>query len=398
MKSPRKIKFFGYKIAAVALAVLLWIYVMQVQNPLTEQIYTVSLEPRNLAADYILSDQSYQIQVRVEGNKQFLDNTTAKDLEAYADFEGLEVGQHTVKVEVIAPEQMEVVSVNPQKVTVNVEKLQTKSFYPEVKIAGKVEGDYMMLTPVVTPEQVKISGSASYLERIDQVYVTVDVSDLNNNFQRSLTIEAADDKGDVITQWLTVTPQFVDVFIPIISQAPEKLVPIEVAIVGEPASGYLMSRIIVEPSFLAIYGDLDTLLEIPNIVTAPIDISGATKTLNQAVDLVVDKRITLGAASKVTVSIQIEASKSRLFENIGVYEQNLADQLTAQIKDPTVTARVFGPASSIDALKEGDIMAYVDCSDLGTGSYSLPVKISSPANISSQSISPVKVDVVISYK
>ncbi|MGI5891628.1 MAG: YbbR-like domain-containing protein [Bacillota bacterium] len=398
IKSIKKIKFGGYKIAAIAVAVLLWFYVLQVQNPITEQVYNVSLETRNLASDLVLSEQNYQIQVRVQAPKQFLESSTAKDVEVYADFAGMEAGQNQVKVKISLPEQMELVSINPESVTVNIEKLKTKSFPLEVELADSPAVGYMALDPILAPNQISISGSSNYLERISKVYVPVSLLDINSSYHRKVTIEAIDEKGNILTPWVNIAPEYADVFIPIVQEQPEKLLPINVSILGSPAPGYQLSRIIVEPSFIKVFGDIDELQQLNYLQTAPLNISNAKKPINATVDLIVEDSFSTANIKEVTVYLQIEKVEHKTFNKLFIYNQNTGPGLEAKIKSDNVNVTVYGPLTTIEDMVEADIIPYVDCRDLTAGTYSLPIKLDLPPNVKSQKITPQKVDVIIKEK
>ena len=71
--------FWGFKVCAVLCAILLWFYVMETQNPMTEESFTVPVEMRNLSSSLAIPDTNRQVTIRVQGRdvykRQRLDRT-----------------------------------------------------------------------------------------------------------------------------------------------------------------------------------------------------------------------------------------------------------------------------------------------------------------------------------
>ncbi len=395
MKRSKKIKFGGYKIAALAMAILLWLYVMFSQNPITEQTYTVALETRNLASDLVLSEANYQIQVRVEAPKNILTETSSKDIQAYIDCAGLAAGQNQVPVKVILSGDMELLSINPESITVNIEKLKSKTFPVEVEISDTPFDGFMALNAIVKPDQISISGSSYYLEHIAKVYVPVSLLDLNSNFHHTVTIEAVDEDGNILTPWINITPEYADVFVPIVSEQPQKLLPISVSLSGKPANGYEISYISVDPAYIQVYGDIDVLQQLTQVKTAQMDISNSKKSVAATVDLLADGSFSFGEIDEVIVNVQIEKTAYKSFADLPIYAKNVGAGLDVIFKPSTMHVSLSGPSPAVGRIEAADIIPYVDCSNLTAGVYDLPIQFRSPANINTYSYSPQKVQVVI---
>jgi len=71
---------------------------------------------------------------------------------------------------------------------------------------------------------------------------------------------------------------------------------------------------------------------------------------------------------------------------VNVEARNLAADLTVEV--PTVRLRVQGNLKTLQSLYARDIVAYVDCSGLGMGEHSLPVKVELPGEFTLVSANP----------
>jgi YbbR domain-containing protein len=198
MRNLMKTNNLLYKSISLVLAVLLWLYVSHQENPVTEQIFTVPLEVRGLEQKLTISDRPSFVKVRLQGQRNVLDQLTARDIQAFLEMSGIDVGQHIMEVHVSTPEKTQLVSVIPSTVNINVEVLTTAQFSVNVSYSDSTPAKgYMALKPVLTPTQVLLSGPEDKLKEVEQVYVEVDLGDYNFNYHQQLPFS----KPDVIPNY-----------------------------------------------------------------------------------------------------------------------------------------------------------------------------------------------------
>lgn len=231
MKSLMTINNLLYKIISVVLALLLWLYVNHQENPVTEQIFTVPLEVRGLEQKLTISDRPSFVKVRVQGQRKTLDDLTARDLQAFLEMSGIDVGQHIAEVHVSVPEKTQLVSVTPSTVNLKVEVLTTSQYPVNVLYSDNTPADgYLALKPIMTPTQVLLSGPEDKLKEVGQVYVEVDLGEYNFNYHQKLPVKVEDGKGNLLLDWISVNPSQVDVLVPVVNELPSKTVPVKVPV------------------------------------------------------------------------------------------------------------------------------------------------------------------------
>ena len=388
-----------YKIGAVILALLFWTYVMQVQNPTVEQIFYVPLEARNLAEKLVMNDQNIQIEVRVQGSQEIVDETSAKDIHVYADFANVGgVGQVSLQVLPVLPDGLQLVSVDPSSVTVELEEITTRSFPVAVKTPDNaVAYGYMALDAVISPAEIVISGSSSALDNVSDVFVNVPMDNASLSFSQQLQVQIMDKEGNLLNDDFDVVPEVLDVFIPVVADLPDKLLTIDVPIYGDPAKGYQLSRIILEPEAIRVFGSMDILKDLKSVSTATVDISGAKNSITQELEVFSPDGVTIPENEKtVRAILVIESIENKDFENLVVQKKNLAEDLSAELAAQYVNIEVKGPESVINGLSVTDIIPYVDCSGLKAGHYILSLQVNIPTNITLVKMSEEVITVDIS--
>jgi YbbR domain-containing protein len=282
------------KVISLVLAVLLWLYVNHQENPVTEQVFTVPLEVRGLESKLTISERPTFVKVRLEGQRRYLDELTARDMQAFLEMSGIDVGQHIMEVHVSTPKNTQLVSVTPSSVNLKVEVLTTAQFPVNVSYSDSTPGvGYLALNPVLTPTQVLLSGPEDKLKEVEQVYVEVDLGDYNFNYHQQLPVKVEDESGNLLLDWITVTPSQVDVLIPVVQELPAKTVPVKAPIEGTPGEGFAVGRIVIEPELLTILGEQAVLNDIETLTTEPVNIEGAIEDVVERVGVIIPKGVTL---------------------------------------------------------------------------------------------------------
>ena len=388
-------RFVGYKIASVIAALVVWGFVMITQNPMTDTLYTVPLEARNLSADLAMLDTTNQVQVRVQGSSSELTASGSGAISAYIDLADVREGSTTLEVKVILPNGVQLVSVTPSTVDVTLEALSSADFPLDVDITGDPASGYAAFDAVATPDNVTLFGAEKYLNSVNKVCVSASVEGLDANYNKKLQIQVFDELGNNITEHFTISPSCAEVMIPLIADMPEKNVSVNASVVGEPASGYKVGRIVVEPSTIRVFGDVNKLNNLYYLETVPIDISGMSKTYSQKVEVVAANGLTL-PVNTVTVVVQIEPSGSASVTRSVIYAQNLAAGLTCEMPSVKIKLDMAGPDEALAAVSANEIVPYVDCGDITEpGEYTLPVHATLPDNISLVSAAPQQITVKV---
>ena len=388
-------RFIGFKICAALLAILLWFYVMETQNPMTEESYTVPVEMRNLSAKLAIPDTNRQVTIRVQGSSSAMNELSSRKIFAYCDFSDVEEGEATLPVQVELPEGVTMVNVLPESISFSLEAVVSDSFPLEVHIHGEPAESYKLLDAVLNPDVVTLSGSQKYLDQVASVFVSADVTELSENYNKNLSVEVLDRNGNNISDWFTCTPATVAVMIPVVYAQPEKTVAVSPVYVGEPATGYRVSRVVVEPATVRALGDLEVLSNLYYVETTAIDISGLKKTTSFTAQLKHGNNVTL-SANAVTIVMQVEPESSATLKKNLVYYENLKDGLACTLPNTELEITLCGVDTDINNLDEKDIVPFVDLSQISSpGVYTLPIQVNRPANVSLISTKPSTVDVTV---
>ncbi|MHB1128258.1 MAG: CdaR family protein [Bacillota bacterium] len=301
----------GYKLIAILLALILWFYITEESNPFQDHVVDVPLETRALQLGMMVSDKPDTVQVRLQGRQSIVSRVNARDIIAFVDLSKGRIGLNTLTVQVVLPPGAQLVSINPSPVVVSLDAITETQFALSVDVQDLPANGYLALKPESQPAQVVIAGPNDVIERIGQVYVEARLESRTTNFEAVLPVKVKDRWGNNIGNWLKIDPAAVRVFIPVVVDLPQKIVPVNVVITGKPAPGYRVNRVVVEPEQVNVFAPSTVLNSLKAVETVPIDIDGAKEDISRQVELNLPPEAGSGGLKTVQVVIQVTVEGSR---------------------------------------------------------------------------------------
>ena len=152
------------KLLAILAALILWIFVMNEQNPPVEATFQVSLSSRNLSGKMIVMEAPESVRVKVRGLRNAIAGAAGRNFQAYVDLKGLSPGQYDLPVAVALPTGYELLEVVPTKVNVKIEAVQSREFPVEPRLTGPIVGQMTLGKVELVPKTVTITGPQSMLD------------------------------------------------------------------------------------------------------------------------------------------------------------------------------------------------------------------------------------------
>lgn len=385
-----------YMIVAVLISAVLWTYVAQSQNPMEEKLYEIPLEYNNLPAAMAVVDKLDTVKVRVQGYSGILENVDTRDITAALDLSDANIGQYVAKISIELPAGVQLISVTPVDVEVNIQELESVEVPVEIDYSGVTAKDgCQLLTPTPGTDAVVVSGAKDNVAKIDEAVVRMPSCTLGESYSGTLPVIIYDKNGNSLEDLVEVMPETVDVMLPVVADSPSKVAPISANLVGEPAEGYAVSRIVISPNIVTAYANQAALDAIDYIYTEAIDIKGAKGDISVRVGLVSDDGVRLDNEDGVDVLVQIERETERTFDNVQIKLVNSNGGNKYILSSDVATVTVRGPESVLAALSANNISVEADMAGLQRGRNTVRLIYNSPGASYVERISPESVSVVV---
>lgn len=387
-------KNFALKILAVILAAVLWIVIVNVDNP--SQRKTISGITVSILNGDVLTDMDYIYQVNsgsvisivVKAPQSIADELKASDFTAYADLSERTADSDKVPIHVSCTKeeienQVDIISLRTEYVQLSIDNKVDRDFDLTVDISGSPAEDYIVGGNSISPTTIKVSGAESIVSRIESAVLRYNVDGMTDNIDDAVVPVFLDANGkEVSTDKLTVSRKTIRLKIDIF---PTKWVPVNFAVSGEPEEGYEMTgyepnlesvKIAAPRELLAAYSSVD-------IPAGTIDITGLNQdtTLTAALSSyipggysIVSSQQTLEVAVRfekiVTVGVQVPIREINIAGINNEYEYEITSG-----GQNSVTVEITGRESIVNQVTSGQLALSADLSGRGAGRYKIPIVI-----------------------
>ncbi len=179
MKSDLALQIFS-----VVIAISLWFYVVQVENPDMDRtirnVPVVFSQPEDLERKGLifLNENEHTVDVEIRGSRQYVMDANTKNLTVLADISGINtVGKHTVYTNVVLPyANLQLLNQKPSALTVMVDELVSVKKPVEVLTKGNPRDSYAVGNLTTSQNEVRVKGPKTIVDSIHSLAVTVDVS------------------------------------------------------------------------------------------------------------------------------------------------------------------------------------------------------------------------------
>ncbi|SHF73038.1 CdaR family protein [Ornithinibacillus halophilus] len=380
---------------ALALAILLYISVNidseSVENdnltffpsssPETQTVEDVPVEIRMDSEKYVVSGIPEFVTVQLEGTSATLVATARqRNFDVYVDLEGLEAGEHTVRIQTDVPSEL-TATVEPEFIDIVIEERATEEFKVNVDFLNneQLPEGYEIGEIEVNPETVLITSSKSVVEQIGIVKVYVDVKDTSESIEnRAFPVNVYDSQGNELR--VRIEPETVSVSVEI--NNPSKNVSVSVPTTGTLPEG--LSLVSIEPNIeeVEIFATSNTLEGIDEIKTKAVNLSDITESGTVDLQLELPEGVQAPDIDAIEVSIELEQTKQ--LEDILIDIEHLNDGQEVTFIEPeeqTMSITIVGNEQDVSEITDEDIRVYIDVEDLEDGEHQVPILIEGPEGV-----------------
>ena len=398
---------FGLKILAVIFAGVLWLAVVNIDDPVTTRSFTTTVSVENgdyltgIGKYYEIINNSNTITFKVSGKRSYLERMGNSDFRATADLKMIE-NLNRVPVEITPQRYGGYVTVASKLyyLDLDVEDLVSKPFVISVQTDGKPSKQHALGETSVSPSLLRVSGPASVVDTIDKAVAAVNVEEMSQDLTDSvIPILYNKDGNEVDTKDLTFNIQNVMVSVRILDT---KDVTLNFQTAGTLHEGYEYVGIEYEPQTVSVKG-ASAVLNTVNSITIPeevLDLTDATGNIEKEVDISAylpeGVSLTKSNQAKISVTVKIEKHERRKFElpTANITVGNLGSRYAAEFLTDTVAVELEGLASELDTLDASTLTGSIDVSGMTEGEHTVNLEVNLDSKFKLVKNATVTVDIV----
>ena len=394
----------GLAVLSLALALSLWLFVTDKENPTEAQTFnsSIPIETVNVPEALAVANVGEAgVRIRIEAPKSELDGLRAEDFEATVNLGGLTQGTQSVPIDVTPPNsRINIVSVEPARVDVTIETRRAKEVPVRVSSVGSPVTGFEVADERAEPRTATVTGPESLVDLVDSVVAVVNLAGQRVSLvEERVELEPRDARDGGISR-VTVAPETANVTIDLEQRAYSLQFAVNPVVTGQPAAGYNVAGVSVDPRLVRITGSLEVLQSIDAVSGLPteeISITDARDDVLRTVEIDLPNGATLQGSSSVTVTVDIAPARGEFSFRVAPQIRNAADGL-AVTPSGSITITLTGDVPVLEGVTAEEIVAIVDVQGLGAGLFVLPVLITPPAGTEVARVEPQEMGVAITLR
>ncbi len=377
---------WGLKIGSFVFAILLWMIVTNIDDPVTSQYYD-NVQVRLTHTDILEESQKvYEVlddtdiidRVTVWAPRSVLEDITFNNIVATADINDLS-SLDTISIDLdinnVSDTSISNITTSSDIVKLKIENRKSKTVMIKSIASGELPEGYM--TGDISPDQnaVRITGPESLVDSVVSATADIDISQftdvaqLTGDVNTDVSVRLLDAEGsEVHSERITKNIEAVGVRIPILQL---KEVPVVYAPTGEPMNGYQATGVEeISRGSLLVAGRRSVINSFETIIIPEeeLDITGRTEDLIKNLDLAdyLPDGIRLAnnesSTATITIYIEPEVTRSVTIQENRVRIVNMPEGFKGSFTgmEEGVTVTLVGLRSHLDQIRTAEITGEID--------------------------------------
>jgi YbbR domain-containing protein len=297
-----------------------------------------------------------------------------------------------VRVEAKDP-RVEVLEFEPPEVTVQIEQVQTRVVEVFVDM-GTIPDNLDVRDPFIANPRVEVRGPESQLQQVSRVVARVRIEPSGLNVEREVELIPVDGRDERVPS-VDVEPETTTVRIAVFTDRQTKPVPVNPIITGEPAVGFAIDRVTVDPLVIQVEGDAAELATLTTADTAPISIADRTANLSVQAQLALPTGILPVGDPTIRVTIALRPVTESRTLNAGIVLEGAESDSSYTLSTDRVLVTLGGSPSALDQISAGPVTVAADVTGLQPGSHEVPIRAELPNGVTLVTASPERITVTI---
>ena len=380
------------------LGVATWILVTEEENPTRSGLLPAPIEvvAVNVGREVAVANALPSASIRIAAPDERWDSLTSANFRAIVDLNGLSAREQTVpvRVEVNDARGVRVISVEPPAILVNLEQIVTREVPVDARIVGALPRGFAAGEAVPEPANVEVSGPESLVDLVVSAGADINVTGLTVGISQSLRLVSRGAGGGEI-RGVTIDPPNVRIDVAIEQTVLIRTVPLGVELLGQPAPGYRVEDVQIQPGVFDVEGSFDVLQTIDSLSLGQVLLDGARANLSVARSPSLPPGVSAVSDEEVDVIVSIAPIRGSVAIPVVPRLVGIPSGLQGSLSQLVITVVVEGDLPVLNALDPGDVLAEVDASGLRPGVSQVDVDVEAPPGVSVSEVRPAQLQLTL---
>lgn len=381
-----------HMLLALAIAFALWVYVITVVSPESEDTFynvPVVLNNESVLNDnglMVVSDGEPKIALKLKGNRSDLNSLKSSDITVIADLSRIDgPGEKQLNYSVSYPGSMsfEILNQEPQEITLTIAEWATKEVDVNVVYQGSTPPEYIADTDGVELDYQKITvtGPKEVVDEITQAVIDVDLENVTKTITQSYAVTLCDEEGQ------PVDAATVEVNVPEIQMTLRILRVKEVQLKLDVSYGggatEQTSKVSIDPLTIKVAGSEKLLEDLDSLTLGAVNLAELMEDSTLTFPINLPEGVeNLSGVNEATVDVKFPNLKVKTLSVSAILMRNVPTGMNVQMTTKVLEVKVRGTEAQINAITDKDLTVRVDFTDaeLGEGKFKAEILVNTEFN------------------
>jgi YbbR domain-containing protein len=264
------LKNWELKILALLAAVVLWFFVVGIENDSHLFQEEVEIQAINVPQGMSVANDLGKAKIRIRADQSLIKNLTVNDFDLSVDLKKAAEGEQTLPVTATSRNnEVTVLKVDPSTVRVVLESVIEKDVKLKVVVSGNPAKGYGVQEVQVTPLTVKVSGGKTLLAGLASINAEVKLDGTETaNFKQNIILKLPETVSASGT--VTLSPEQATVEVTVKEETQQKTLQVKPDLQGSVDLVILSQEVTVAPEQVTVRGKPEALEPLTEIKTEPV--------------------------------------------------------------------------------------------------------------------------------
>ena len=314
-------KNIGLKILSAIIAIVIWLVIVNIEDPEKSKVYTVPVTIENedylqkLGKVYEVQFGSDEVSFTVAAKRSVIEELSKDDFTATADLKQIDLDTGEVPIAITSDKygnRLEYSNRN-QHLQLALEDMQTLTLPVEVIPTGTVAENCIITSTETSPKKIEVSGAESVLANVSGAQVQIEVSGASDTVKKKEPIVLVDENSNKVrdTEGLMLSKKKVNVTVDV---KMSKTLSLKPELIGTPADGYSVQSVILSRDSVSVTGETSVLhdLEFLDLESDQLNLTGRKTSLNAALNLTefIPEGVSLAEGESTELKVEVVIDKN----------------------------------------------------------------------------------------
>lgn len=296
------------KILALVVSIVMWIFVMNDQNPIINSTVTVPVRMVNVPENHLVMQEEADVRLKVRASRSLLASYNVDDFDAYVDLSRAVEGENVVKITTIVPSGFELLDMSDETMKVVLDQVVDKYIDVDIASTGTIVQNMVLNGIIPDEDKVLISGPRSIVDKVYEAKGSVDISEKKDDFRTSVNLLPVDKSG-LEVEGVSIGRSTVQVLVDLSKAKQKKMVSLHLVSVGDLPAGLVLNSVKVEPQKVEISAEENLIANIETVNTQPVELAKVTGNTVETVGLQLPEGVSANVDT-VQVTVDVSAVKA----------------------------------------------------------------------------------------